>query len=45
MFLQGEEFLEWGQWSDQKPLDLGYRNQISGICNLPIIDTLIAEKW
>jgi 1,4-alpha-glucan branching enzyme len=34
MFFQGDEFLESGQWSDQKPLDWDKREQFSGIWNL-----------
>jgi 1,4-alpha-glucan branching enzyme len=34
MLFQGQEFLEWGCWSDQKPLDWSKTNTFGGIVSL-----------
>ncbi len=34
MIFQGQEFLEWGSWSDQTPLDWTKRERFSGIWDL-----------
>ena len=45
MIFQGQEFLEWGSWSDQNPLDWNKKDRFSGIWDLYQTLIRLRRNW